>query len=105
MFRSSLIALAVCLAATALSGGCTPFCDTLPSESAASVRILNAVSDAKKLTIYVDGKPFDSSAHAHISSTLVRLAARVGLNRVPKNVTPSLHDYLESKVAETEVAE
>jgi CRP-like cAMP-binding protein len=53
----------------------------------------------------VDGKPFDSSAHAHISSTLVRLAARVGLNRVPKNVTPSLHDYLESKVAETEVAE
>ena len=52
----------------------------------------------------VDGKPFDSSAHAHISSTLVRLAARVGLNRVPKNVTPSLHDYLESKVAETEAA-
>ena len=29
----------------------------------------------------VDGKPFDSSAHAHISSTLVRLAARVGCPR------------------------
>src|SRR5215472_19215046 len=43
----------------------------------------------------VDGKPFDSAAHAHISSTLVRLAARVGLNRVPKNVPPSLHDYLD----------
>jgi hypothetical protein len=53
----------------------------------------------------VDGKPFDSSAHAHISSTLVRLAARVGLNRVPKNVTPSLHDYLESKAAEREATE
>jgi hypothetical protein len=53
----------------------------------------------------VDGKPFDSSAHAHISSTLVRLAARVGLNRVLKNVTPSLHDYLESKVAEREAGE
>jgi hypothetical protein len=39
------------------------------------------------------------------SSTLVRLGARVGLNRVPKNVTPDLRDYLESKVAEREAAE
>jgi len=53
----------------------------------------------------IDGKTFDSSAHAHISSTLVRMAARVGLNRVPKNITPSLHDYLERKVAEREAAE
>jgi hypothetical protein len=45
----------------------------------------------------VDGKPFDSGAHAHISSALVRLAARVGLNRVPKNVTPDLRDYLEEQ--------
>jgi hypothetical protein len=40
---------------------------------------------------------FDSGAYAHISSALVRLAARVGLNRVPKNVTPDLRDYLEEQ--------
>ena len=37
----------------------------------------------------------DVSAYSHMSSTLVRLAARIGLKRVPKNVTPDLRDYLQ----------
>jgi hypothetical protein len=41
------------------------------------------------------GEPVDVSAYAHMSSTLVRLAARIGLKRVPRNVTPSLTEYLE----------
>jgi hypothetical protein len=53
----------------------------------------------------VDGKPFDSSAHAHISSTLVRLAERVGLRRVPKNVTPTLTDYLQNYAAQAQASE
>jgi hypothetical protein len=43
-----------------------------------------------------EGKPFDVSAHAHISSTLVRLATRIGLKRVAKEI-PDLRDYLEAK--------
>jgi hypothetical protein len=41
------------------------------------------------------GEEVDVSAYSHMSSTLVRLAARIGLKRVPKNVTPDLRDYLQ----------
>jgi hypothetical protein len=44
---------------------------------------------------FAEGREIDISAHAHISSTLVRLAARIGLKRVPKNVTPDLRSYLD----------
>ena len=40
-------------------------------------------------------------ARAHF----IHSRAPCGTCRVPKNVTPSLHDYLESKVAEREAAE
>jgi hypothetical protein len=43
---------------------------------------------------FVDGKPFDFEAHARISSTLVRLASRIGLKRVAKDITPTLADIL-----------
>ena len=41
------------------------------------------------------GQEVDVSAYSHMSSTLVRLAARIGLKRVPKNVTPDLRSYLD----------
>jgi hypothetical protein len=48
------------------------------------------------------GETIDVAAHAHISSTLVRLSSRIGVNRVPKDVTPRLHDYLRDRVADTD---
>jgi hypothetical protein len=51
------------------------------------------------------GEQIDVAEHAQLSSTLVRLAARIGINRRIKPITPDLHDYLESKVAEREAAD
>jgi hypothetical protein len=45
----------------------------------------------------VNGKPVNVTEHSLLSSTLVRLAARIGINRLPKNITPHLHDYLEQR--------
>jgi hypothetical protein len=42
------------------------------------------------------GEPIDLGEHCAISSTLVRLASRLGINRAAKLVTP-LRDYLEAK--------
>jgi hypothetical protein len=42
------------------------------------------------------GKEIDVSAYSHMSSTLVRLAARIGLKRVSRDVTPDLREYLEA---------
>ena len=41
-----------------------------------------------------NGEEVDISEHAQLSSTLVRLAQRIGINRVAKNITPSLSDIL-----------
>jgi hypothetical protein len=43
---------------------------------------------------FAEGKPIDVSAHAHISSTLVRLASRIGLKRVARDITPTLAEIL-----------
>ena len=43
------------------------------------------------------GETIDLAEHCSISSTLVRLATRLGINRAAKLVTP-LRDYLEAKV-------
>jgi hypothetical protein len=40
------------------------------------------------------GEPVDIAEHAQLSSTLVRLAQRIGLDRRAKNITPSLSEYL-----------
>jgi hypothetical protein len=40
-----------------------------------------------------NGESIDIAEHAQLCSTLVRIAHRIGLNRVPRNV-PSLVDYL-----------
>jgi hypothetical protein len=41
-------------------------------------------------------QPIDLPAYAHMSSTLVRLATRIGLKRVARDITPipSVADYL-----------
>jgi hypothetical protein len=47
----------------------------------------------------VNGKQISIVEHSLLSSTLVRLAQRIGISRMPKNVTPYLHDYLEQAAA------
>ena len=47
----------------------------------------------------VNGKQINIVEHSLLSSTLVRLAQRIGISRMPKNVTPYLHDYLEQHAA------
>jgi hypothetical protein len=49
-----------------------------------------------------NGEEIDIAAHATLSSTLVRLAQRIGIDRRAKNITPSLRDYLEANTVETE---
>ena len=49
-----------------------------------------------------NGKSVDISDYATLCSTLVRISNRVGINRVPKNVTPNVYDYLERKRNETD---
>ncbi len=40
---------------------CQPTCDSIPTEALAQVRIVDAISNASAVTIYVDGKLFDSA--------------------------------------------
>ncbi len=43
-----------------------------------------------------NGEEIDIQEHATLSSTLVRLAAKIGIDRLPIDVTPGLDDYLAS---------
>jgi len=47
-----------------------------------------------------NGKQIDISEHALLCSTLVRVARQIGVNRIPKNITPSLDAYLAAKQQE-----
>jgi hypothetical protein len=54
----------------------------------------------------VSGAAIDIAEHAQLSSTLVRLVSRIGLDRVPKDITPAtLSDYIAKRRAEAEEAE
>ena len=53
----------------------------------------------------VKGEQVDIAEHALLSSTLVRLAQRIGINRVAKDVSPTLGDYLHDPSAFEEAAE
>lgn len=46
------------------------------------------------------GEKIDVGQHAHLSSTLCRLAQRIGLKRVARDVTPTLHEYMATRTAE-----
>jgi hypothetical protein len=41
------------------------------------------------------GEEINIVEHAQLASTLVRIAQRIGINRLPKNITPTLSDYLD----------
>jgi hypothetical protein len=53
------------------------------------------------------GEPIKTEEHALISSTLVRLASRLGIERRVRKIVPDLGDYLEgrAKAIKLEVAE
>jgi hypothetical protein len=42
----------------------------------------------------VAGEPIDVSEFCNLASTTVRLVQRIGINRVAKNITPTLSDLL-----------
>jgi hypothetical protein len=46
------------------------------------------------------GEPVDLLAYSQAVSTLVRVAAKIGVGRVPRDVTPTLADYLQQQAAE-----
>lgn len=50
------------------------------------------------------GEIIDLAQHALLSSTLVRLAQRIGVDRRARDITPSLRDYLNKKGAEPDAA-
>jgi hypothetical protein len=52
----------------------------------------------------VNGEIIDLTEHATLSSTLVRLAQRIGINRIARDVTPSVKDYLDHVKQIEEVA-
>ena len=47
-----------------------------------------------------NGEPIDVAEHSLLSSTLVRLSARIGINRTAREVVPTLSQYLQAKQAE-----
>jgi hypothetical protein len=54
----------------------------------------------------VNGEVIDVTEYSQLSSTLVRLATRIGLDRVPRDITPAtLSDYVAARRAEAEAAE
>jgi hypothetical protein len=50
------------------------------------------------------GAPVDVSEYAQMSSTLVRLAQRIGLGKVARDITPSLSEYLAQAHGDDEAA-
>jgi hypothetical protein len=45
------------------------------------------------------GKPVNLMEHSTAISTMVRIAARIGVERIPKNINPTLGDYLRAEEA------
>ena len=45
-------------------------------------------------------EPIKPEEYSQLISSLVRVASRIGLDRVPKNITPSLRQYLNGEAAE-----
>lgn len=52
----------------------------------------------------VGGESIDLQEYSQLSSTLVRLAQRIGIDRRAGNITPTLAEYLEAKSNEPEPA-
>ena len=52
-----------------------------------------------------NGAKIDVAEYCALASAAVRIAARVGIDRRSKSITPSLRDYLEGRAAVEEPAE
>lgn len=52
-----------------------------------------------------NGAEINIAEHALLTSSMVRVAQRIGINRLPKNITPDLREYLEAKPEPEEVDE
>lgn len=48
------------------------------------------------------GEPIDLQQHALLSSTLVRIAQRIGIDRRARTIVPDLKDYLDGKAEAVE---
>jgi hypothetical protein len=59
----------------------------------AACAVLAEVLEGKLAT----GAAIDVAEHALLSSTLVRLASRIGIDRRAKTIVPDLRDYLEGR--------
>lgn len=59
----------------------------------AACAVLAEVLEGKLAT----GAAIDVTEHALLSSTLVRLASRIGVDRRARNVTPTVQDYIEGR--------
>ena len=69
-------------------------------ETFAGCAIIISAINARLLS----GESIDVTEHSQAASTLVRLASRLGIDRVPRDVTPSLDDIIRQG-AESEEAE
>ena len=49
-----------------------------------------------------NGTAIDITEYSQLTSTLVRVVSRLGINRTARNITPHLHDYLEERASEVE---
>jgi hypothetical protein len=47
------------------------------------------------------GENIDVTQHALLCSTLTRLATRIGIDRIPRDLTPTLNEYLAARALET----
>ena len=43
-----------------------------------------------------NGEAIDIGEYSQLTSTLVRVVTRIGIKRIPKNITPSVADYIEA---------
>jgi hypothetical protein len=50
-----------------------------------------------------NGEQINITEHALLVSTLVRVTQRIGINRIPRNITPTLAEYFEQRDTAHEV--
>ena len=51
------------------------------------------------------GEPINICEHATAVSTMVRIGQRIGIRKLPRDITPTLSDYLRGQQIESEKAE
>ncbi len=64
--------------------------------SAAGLTVLREALDAKAL----NGERIDVAEYCRISNSLRRLLSTIGLQRIPKDITPSASEYVAQRAAQ-----